>query len=214
MAHPWFTKNLPPELVSLNDQLLATRAAEHADCQRSLSELDRCESTSLQVPIAWQQPAARFSQSNVCTQYTGIMHHVSAYSSCMLPPICAGKEFGRRTIPQLDRGCRSRPFNPTGPFRVERHLSFTTLWHLEPALMLGERCAQAAGAGGHHRRPVRLAIPQPILRRQSPRQSVEQRQARAAVIPVAGRPWGGRTAACCRCRRSFYSSSLRPRATP
>ena len=41
MAHPWFTKNLPPELASLNDRLLAARAAEHAECRRSLSELDR-----------------------------------------------------------------------------------------------------------------------------------------------------------------------------
>ena len=31
MAHPWFTKNLPPELTSMNDRLLAARAAEHAD---------------------------------------------------------------------------------------------------------------------------------------------------------------------------------------
>jgi serine/threonine protein kinase len=42
MAHPWFTRNLPPELGSLNDRLLAARAAEHAECRRSLSELDRC----------------------------------------------------------------------------------------------------------------------------------------------------------------------------
>jgi serine/threonine-protein kinase SRK2 len=41
MAHPWFTRNLPPELGSLNDRLLAARAAEHAECRRSLSELDR-----------------------------------------------------------------------------------------------------------------------------------------------------------------------------
>jgi serine/threonine protein kinase len=42
MAHPWFTKNLPPELGTLNDRLLAARAAEHAECRQSLSELDRC----------------------------------------------------------------------------------------------------------------------------------------------------------------------------
>ena len=50
MAHPWFTKNLPPELASLNDRLLAARAAEHAECRRSLSELDRWGSGSLPQP--------------------------------------------------------------------------------------------------------------------------------------------------------------------
>jgi len=41
MAHPWFTRNLDPNLAALNDRLMAAKAAEHRECQRSLNELDR-----------------------------------------------------------------------------------------------------------------------------------------------------------------------------
>ena len=50
MAHPWFTKHLPPELAQLNDRLLAAKAAEHAECRRSLSDLDRFGGAPQQQP--------------------------------------------------------------------------------------------------------------------------------------------------------------------
>ena len=61
MAHPWFTKNLPPELAALNSRLLAAKAAEHRECRRSLADLDRCPtSVDDRFPLSSQSRAPPF----------------------------------------------------------------------------------------------------------------------------------------------------------
>ncbi len=101
MAHPWFTKNLPPELAKLNDRLLAAKAAEHAECRRSLGELDR------RAPAV---PPSLHSALPSC----------ASYAMLLLPVRSCARAFN----PGTAASCTQRPCHEgDGPFP---HLSWTT----------------------------------------------------------------------------------------
>jgi hypothetical protein len=61
MRHPWFVKDLPPQLAHINSYLLHAKAAEHRECRESMRELElRVQSAAIkpaeQYPGAPQQP--------------------------------------------------------------------------------------------------------------------------------------------------------------